>query len=187
VSWNDGEPISQTSNLAVQLGFEGDASMVRPRLHLTNTSPAIVHGLKARYYFRGEAPSQVVFSKFYTQEGTASVHQEGANLAYAEWSFPDMATLPGESPLWGQGPHFGLNNADWTPWNREDDPSFAADGVVLLDGENRWLAGSCFEDESPVSTVPAVAASVRDARNGDGMASHLYVTVENVGKVPVKN
>ncbi len=87
-----------------------------------------------------------------------------------------MKIAPGESPFWGQGPHFGLHNTDYTPWVAKDDPSYLAEGIIVLDANNRMLAGSCIEDESPLKSVPEVKVTYNDAR-GDNSASHLYITL----------
>ena len=102
---------------------------------------------------------------------------------------------PRDSAFFGQGPHFGLYNADWSPWNAEDDPSYVAaaghefvqdEGIVVLDGDNNLIGGRCaeMEDESSVMTKVRVLAS--DVRN-DGLASEIRIAVENLGSVALKN
>jgi len=198
ISWKSGNSTNYSA-VATQVRFEGhpDPSMIRPRIRLQNISPSIIYGPKVRYYFRGEDPAQVQSSKFYPQEGELVVRQEGDNLGYAEWSFPETTVLPsGQFLFWGEGPHFGLHNTNYVPWIVKDDPSFAegssssfadAPGIVVLDVDNRVLSGSCFENEQPLKTTPIVQVLARDSRAKDNQASQLYIRLENIGQVPVRD
>lgn len=178
--------------------YEGfaDRSMLRPRIRLVNVSDRKVEGYSVRYYFRGEDPLWVKAQAFYPQDGSAlSVHAESARTGYAEWDFGGEVLLPRDSAFGGQGPHFGLFNSDWSPWNAEDDPSFAADGatgfaadrgVVVLDADKNLVGGSCAEMEDEISALPKVRAVASDVRN-DRLASEIHVAVENLGNVALKN
>jgi len=185
ISWKSETGTVAFFTVDAQVRFEGypDISMIRPRIRLQNTGHVPIYGPKVRYYFRGEDPAQVTASKFYPQEGELIVRQEGDNLGYAEWSFPETTVLPaGQLLFWGEGPHFGLNSAGYVPWIADDDP-----GIVVLDTENKLLSGSCFENEQPLITTPAVQVFARDSRAGDNQASQLYIKLENIGQVPIKN
>jgi len=185
ISWKAESSVASSSTLDAQVRFEGqaDPSMLRPRIRLQNMGSSTIYGPKVRYYFRGEDPAQVQASKFYPQEGTLAVRQEGYNLGYAEWSFPETTVLPsGQLLFWGEGPHFGLNNANYVPWVAKDDP-----GIVVLDADNRLLSGSCFENEQPLNTTPVLQVMARDSRFGDSQASQLYIKLENIGQVPVRD
>ncbi|MDR3000197.1 MAG: hypothetical protein LBU89_02940 [Fibromonadaceae bacterium] len=197
ISWkSDGS--SAPAAVSAQIRFEGhpDPSMIRPRIRLQNIGSSSIYGPKVRYYFRGEDPAQVQASKYYPQEGTLVVRQEGDNLGYAEWSFPETTVLPaGQLLFWGEGPHFGLHNTNYVPWITADDPSFAessgafvdAPGIIVLDSENRVLNGSCFENEMPLITTPVVQVLARDSRAGDNQASQLYIKLENIGQIPIRD
>jgi len=199
VSWKSRNSEIKYSAVAIQVRFEGqpDPSMIRPRIRLQNISPSIIYGPKVRYYFRGEDPMQVQASKFYPQEGELVIRQEGDNLGYAEWSFPETTVLPsGQFLFWGEGPNFGLHNTNYVPWIVKDDPSFTegnsnsfvdAPGIVVLDVDNKVLSGSCFEDEYPLKTTPIVQVLARDSRTGDNQASQLYIRLENIGQVPIRD
>ena len=199
ITWNSTSQTSVTESMSAQLKLEGypDATMVRPRIRLTNTGKSTVSGFSVRYYFRGEDPSQVQPWAFYPQDATMlSVHQETERMGYAEWKFPEESVAPGQTPFWGEGPHFGLSNTSYTPWVFDDDPSFvanaassyvAAPGIVVLDASNQVLTGSCFEDENAVSSTPKVQIAARDSRAGDGQASQLYIKLENIGQVALKD
>lgn len=123
------------------------------------------------------------------------MRQETDQLGYAQWDFPSVSVAPGQSPFWGEGPHFGLYNTSFTPWVIEDDPSFVdsaastyavAPGIVVLGSSNEVLTGSCFEDETPLKSTPTVRVLARDARAGDATASQLYIKLENIGQVALK-
>jgi hypothetical protein len=199
ISWKSGNSEPNYSAVATQVRFEGhpDPSMIRPRIRLQNISPSTIYGPKVRYYFRGEDPAQVQVSKFYPQEGELAVRQEGDNLGYAEWVFPETTALPSRQFLfWGEGPHFGLHNTNYVPWVTKDDPSFAegnsnsfvdAPGIVVLDEDNRVLSGSCFENEEGLISTPVVQVLARDSRAGDNQASQLYIRLENIGQVPIRD
>ena len=178
--------------------YEGfaDRSMLRPRIRLANVSDRKVEGYSVRYYFRGEDPLWVKAQAFYPQDGSAlSVHAESARTGFAEWDFGGEVLLPRDSAFGGQGPHFGLFNSDWSPWNAEDDPSFAADGatgfaadrgVVVLDADKNLVGGSCAEMEDEISALPKVRTVASDVRN-DRLASEIHIAVENLGNVALKN
>ncbi|MDR0516256.1 MAG: hypothetical protein LBH25_04355 [Fibromonadaceae bacterium] len=199
ISWKPENSTANSPVVAAQVRFEGhpDPSMIRPRLRLQNIGYSTIYGPKVRYYFRGEDPAQVMASKFYPQEGELIVRQEGTNLGYAEWSFPETTALPsGQLLFWGEGPHFGLHNTSYVPWVVKDDPSFAegssnsfvdAPGIIVLDSDNKILSGSCFENEHPLNTTPAVQVFARDSRAGDSQASQLYIRLENIGQVPIRD
>jgi len=199
ISWKSESGTAASSAVYTQVRFEGhpDPSMIRPRIRLQNTGHVPIYGPKVRYYFRGEDPAQVMASKFYPQEGKLIIRQERDNLGYAEWSFPETTVLPaGQLLFWGEGPHFGLHNTSYVPWIVNDDPSFAdgssnvyadAPGIVVLDVENNVLSGSCFENEQPLITTPRAQVFARDSRAGDNQASQLYIKLENIGQVPIKN
>ena len=174
----------------------GDRSMLRPRIKLKNISDETVSGYLVRYYFRGEDPSQVQASAFYpyTTSGLA-VHSESARTGYAEWNFAGESLAPRDSAFYGQGPHFGLYNADWSPWNAEDDPSYVADagygfaedgGIVVLDRENNLISGRCAEMEDKTSIVTRARVLASDMRN-DNQASEIHFRVENLGNVALRN
>jgi hypothetical protein len=199
ISWKSENVAAASSTAVAQVRFEGDPdpSMLRPRIRLRNAGNATIYGPKVRYYFRGEDPSQVQASKFYPQDGTLVVRQEGNNLGYAEWSFPETTALPsGQLLFWGEGPHFGLHNTNYVPWVTKDDPSFAEGGsnsfvdaprIVVLDADNKVLSGSCFENEEGLISVPVVQVLARDSRFGDNQASQLYIKLENIGQVPIRD
>jgi len=186
ISWKSENSTAGTSSVIAQVRFEGhpDPSMIRPRIRLQNIGSATIYGPKVRYYFRGEDPAEVHASKYYPQEGNIVVRQEGNNLGYAEWSFPETTALPaGQLLFWGEGPHFGLHNTNYVPWVIEDDMS----EIIVLDSENRVLSGSCFENEHPLNTTPTVQVLARDSRAGDNQASQLYIKLENIGQVPIRD
>ncbi|MDR1830922.1 MAG: hypothetical protein LBQ76_09155 [Candidatus Fibromonas sp.] len=188
ISWKSEGAITNSSVVDAQVRFEGypEPSMIRPRIRLQNTGSTAIYGPKVRYYFRGEDPAQVQASKFYPQEGELAVRQEGDNLGYAEWSFPETTVLPpGQLLFWGEGPHFGLHNTNYIPWVVKDDPSFT--DIIVLDAENRVLSGSCFENEAPLITVPIVQVLARDSRANDNQASQLYIKLENIGQIPIRD
>lgn len=198
--------MNQPRKVATYLRYEGypETSTLRPRIRLQNISDEQVNGYSVRYYFRGEDPTQVSASPYHPQNGfgSPSIHAESATLGYAEWKFPNVSIPAGGYAFDGQGPHFGLNNADWTPWDATDDPSFVdvaagvpgvtADGfaenmgIVVLDGDDNLIGGSCVEmedDIAPVVKASVLAADVRD----DALASEIHVKVENSGNVPLGN
>jgi hypothetical protein len=199
ISWKSENIAAASSTVVAQVRFEGDPdpSMLRPRIRLRNAGNATIYGPKVRYYFRGEDPPQVQAYKFYPQEGTLAVRQEGYNLGYAEWSFPETTALPsGQLLFWGEGPHFGLHNTNYVPWVTADDPSFVegaassfadAPGIVVLDADNKVLSGSCFENEEGLISTPVVQVLARDSRFGDNQASQLYIKLENIGQVPIRD
>lgn len=186
------------SKIQTSLKLEGleDRSMLRPRIKLKNISDETVSGYLVRYYFRGEDPSQVQASAFYpyTTSGLA-IHSESARTGYAEWNFAGESLAPRDSAFYGQGPHFGLYNADWSPWIAEDDPSYVADagygfaedgGIVVLDRENNLIGGRCAEMEDETSIVTRVRVLASDMRN-DNQASEIHFRVENLGNVALRN
>ena len=178
--------------------YEGfaDCSMLRPRIRLENVSDEAVSGYSVRYYFRGEDPLSVKAQAFYPQDGSRlAVHSESSRMGYAEWNFTDSVLAPSDSAFFGQGPHFGLYNADWSPWNAEDDPSYVAaaghefvqgEGIVVLDEDNNLIGGRCAETEDESSVVTKVRVLASDVQN-DCLASEIRIAVENLGSVALKN
>ena len=180
------------------LKYEGfdDRSMLRPRIRLKNVSDETIKGYSVRYYFRGEDPSQVQTSAFYPQDASQlAVHSESPRTGYAEWNFAGSVLAPQDSAFYGEGPHFGLYNADWSPWNAEDDPSYVAaaeygfvqdEGIVVLDSNNNLIGGSCAEMEDETSIVAKARVLASDVRN-DNQASEIHFKVENLGSVALRN
>ena len=178
--------------------FDGypDASVIRPRLKLVNTSDETVRGFAIRYYFRGEDPAQVVADAYYPQSVIPpSVHGESAQTGFVEWNFGDTEILPGASPFYGEGPHFGIHNGDYSAWVPSDDPSFVENaatsfvkdwGIVVLDAEKNLVGGSCIEMEDSASVETKVRILAADARN-DAQASEIHLKLENVGSIALKN
>lgn len=198
VTWKNETSKNSSQVLSASVKFEGypEASMLRPRLQLTNTGNFALNGFSVRYYFRGEDPTAVRVSAFYPSDASGlSVHAENAQLGFVEWDFPSVQVLPGESPFYGQGPHFGIYNENYVPWVADDDPSFVdgaaydfteASGIVILDQEKKTLAGYCPEIEDAVAPVVKVKVLAKDTRE-DGLGSHLYISLSNEGTVALKN
>lgn len=184
--------------ILTSLKFEGfgDHSMLRPRIRLKNVSDETVNGYSVRYYFRGEDPSQVQVAAFYPYATSGlAVHSESARTGYAEWNFAGESLAPRDSAFYGEGPHFGLYNADWSPWNVGDDPSYVAAaeygfaedaGIVVLDRDNNLIGGRCAEMEDETSVVTKARILASDMRN-DNQASEIHFKVENLGNVALRN
>ncbi|WP_170932363.1 LamG-like jellyroll fold domain-containing protein [Fibrobacter sp. UWH3] len=212
IAWgvSTGSPVpSASSDYAVKvksyLRYEGypETSTLRPRIRLKNVSSEPVNGFYVRYYFRGEDASQAKADRYWPNENVSTfpaVYSESANTGYVEWKFTE--TIPvGGTVFGGDGPHFGLYNADYIPWDASDDPSFIDPnsglnvnvegfyedaGIIVLDSDNNLIGGSCAEMEDPVSPETKVRVLAADVR-GDNQASEIHIKVENVGNVALKN
>ncbi|WP_407444293.1 LamG-like jellyroll fold domain-containing protein [Fibrobacter sp.] len=186
------------------LRYEGypETSTLRPRIRVVNTSNEPVNGFSVRYYFRGEDASQASVERYWPNNVSTfpAVHYESANTGYVEWKFAEAIPVAG-TVFGGDGPHFGLYNSDYTPWDASDDPSFvdpnsglAANvdgfyedaGVIVLDNDGNLIGGSCAEMEDPISLEAKVRVLAADVRN-DNQASEIHVKVENTGNVALKN
>ena len=197
-------PADTARKVKSYLRYEGysETSTLRPRIRLRNVSNEPVNGFSVRYYFRGEDASQAGVDRYWPNYGPTfpAVHSENANTGYVEWSFAETIPVAG-TVFGGDGPHFGLFNSDFTPWNASDDPSFvdpnsgmAANvdgfyenvGVVVLDKDNNLIGGSCAEMEDPLSLETKVRVLAADVR-GDKLASEIHFNVENTGNVSLKN
>lgn len=149
-------------------------AMLLPRIRMENVSRETLDGFSIRYYFRGENPANVAAEAYFPQEyfRTLSVHAESQSLGYVEWNFYDVRLAPGEQAFYGQGPHFGIHNYDWSPWDATDDPSyvdfsdgfsvisdgFVEDiGIIVLDSDNNLVGGSCVEMEDEISPAASPA------------------------------
>lgn len=197
-------PADTVRKVKSYLRYEGypETSTLRPRIRLRNVSNEPLNGFSVRYYFRGEDASQAGVDRYWPNYGPTfpAVHSESANTGYVEWSFAETIPVAG-TVFGGDGPHFGLFNSDFTPWNASDDPSFvdpnsgmAANvagfyenvGVVVLDKDNNLIGGSCAEMEDPLSLETKVRVLAADMR-GDNQASGIHFKVENTGNVALKN
>ena len=197
-------PADTVRKIKSYLRYEGypETSTLRPRIRLRNVSNEPLNGFSVRYYFRGEDASQAGVDRYWPNYGPTfpAVHSESANTGYVEWSFAETIPVAG-TVFGGDGPHFGLFNSDFTPWNASDDPSFvdpnsgmAANvdgfyenvGVVVLDKDNNLIGGSCAEMEDPLSLETKVRVLAADVR-GDKLASEIHFNVENTGNVSLKN
>ena len=197
-------PADTARKVKSYLRYEGypETSTLRPRIRLRNVSNEPVNGFSVRYYFRGEDASQAGVDRYWPNYGPTfpAVHSESANTGYVEWSFAETIPVAG-TVFGGDGPHFGLYNADYTPWNASDDPSFVDPnsglvanidgfyedaGVVVLDKDNNLIGGSCAEMEDPLSLETKVRVLAADVR-GDKLASEIHFNVENTGNVSLKN
>ena len=197
-------PADTARKVKSYLRYEGysETSTLRPRIRLRNVSNEPVNGFSVRYYFRGEDASQAGVDRYWPNYGPTfpAVHSESANTGYVEWSFAETIPVAG-TVFGGDGPHFGLFNSDFTPWNASDDPSFVDPnsglvanvdgfyenvGVVVLDKDNNLIGGSCAEMEDPLSLETKVRVLAADVR-GDKLASEILFNVENTGNVSLKN
>ena len=197
-------PADTARKVKSYLRYEGysETSTLRPRIRLRNVSNEPVNGFSVRYYFRGEDASQAGVDRYWPNYGPTfpAVHSENANTGYVEWSFAETIPVAG-TVFGGDGPHFGLFNSDFTPWNASDDPSFVDPnsglvanvdgfyenvGVVVLDKDNNLIGGSCAEMEDPLSLETKVRVLAADVR-GDKLASEIHFNVENTGNVSLKN
>lgn len=197
-------PVDTIRKVKSYLRYEGypETSTLRPRIRLRNVSNEPLNGFSVRYYFRGEDAATASVERYWPNnvETFPAVHSESANTGYVEWTFVETIPVAGTA-FGGDGPHFGLYNADYTPWNASDDPSFVDPnsglvanidgfyedaGVVVLDNDNNLIGGSCAEMEDPVSLETKVRVLASDMR-GDNQASEIHFMVENTGNVSLKN
>ena len=197
-------PADTARKVKSYLRYEGypETSTLRPRIRLRNVSNESLNGFSVRYYFRGEDAATAGVERYWPNnvETFPAVHSESANTGYVEWTFVETIPVAG-TVFGGDGPHFGLYNADYTPWNASDDPSFVDPnsglvantdgfyedaGVVVLDNDNNLIGGSCAEMEDPVSLETKVRVLASDMR-GDNQASEIHFKVENTGNVSLKN
>lgn len=193
-------PAGTARKIRSYLRYEGypETSTLRPRIRLRNVSNEPINGFSVRYYFRGEEASQAGAERYWPNYGPTfpAVHSESANTGYVEWKFAETIPVAG-TVFGGDGPHFGLYNSDFTPWNASDDPSFVDPnsglvantdgfyedaGVVVLDNDNNLIGGSCAEMEDPVSLETKVRVLAADMRD-DNQASEIHFKVENTGNV----
>ncbi len=187
------------------LRYEGypETSTLRPRIRLRNVSSTPVNGFSVRYYFRGEDASQARVDRYVPNDVSTfpSVHLESGRTGYVEWKFPNRQIPVNGTVFNGDGPHFGLYNSDFFPWNASDDPSFVDPysglvpnvdgfyedvGVVVLDNDYNLIGGSCAEMEDPTSLVTSARALAAIERENNQM-SEVHIKVENTGNVPLGN
>ena len=197
-------PADTARKIKSYLRYEGypETSTLRPRIRLRNVSNELVNGFSVRYYFRGEDAATAGVERYWPNNVATfpAVHSESANTGYVEWSFTETVPVAG-TVFGGDGPHFGLFNSDFTPWDASDDPSFVDPnsglvantdgfyedaGVVVLDNDNNLIGGSCAEMEDPVSLETKARVLAADMR-GDNQASEIHFKVENTGNVALKN
>lgn len=187
------------------LRYEGypETSTLRPRIRLRNVSSTLVNGFSVRYYFRGEDASQARVDRYVPNDVSTfpSVHLESGRTGYVEWKFPNKQIPVNGTVFNGDGPHFGLYNSDYFPWNASDDPSFVDPysglvpnvdgfyedvGVVVLDNDYNLIGGSCAEMEDPTSLVTSARALAAIERENNQM-SEVHIKVENTGNVSLGN
>lgn len=187
------------------LRYEGypETSTLRTRIRLRNVSSSPVNGFSVRYYFRGEDASQARVDRYVPNDVSTfpSVHLESGRTGYVEWKFPNKQIPVNGTVFNGDGPHFGLYNSDFFPWNASDDPSFVDPtsglvpnvdgfyedvGVIVLDNDYNLIGGSCAEMEDPTSLVTSARALAAIERDNNQM-SEVHIKVENTGNVPLGN
>ena len=198
-------PTDTVRKIKSYLRYEGypETSTLRPRIRLRNVSNEPVNGFSVRYYFRGEDVSTAGVERYWPNnvETFPAIHSESANTGFVEWKFADVQIPANRTVFSGEGPHFGLYNADYSPWNASDDPSFVDPnsglvanidgfyedvGIIVLDNDNNLIGGSCAEMEDPVSLETKVRVLASDIRN-DNQSSEIHIKVENTGNVALKN
>ena len=187
------------------LRYEGypETSTLRPRIRLRNISSSPVNGFSVRYYFRGEDASQARVDRYVPNDVSTfpSVHLESGRTGYVEWKFPNKQIPVNGTVFNGDGPHFGLYNSDFFPWNVSDDPSFVDPtsglvpnvdgfyedvGIIVLDNDYNLIGGSCAEMEDPTSLVTSARALAAAERDNNQM-TEVHIKVENTGNVPLGN
>ena len=197
-------PADTARKIKSYLRYEGypETSTLRPRIRLRNVSNEPVNGFFVRYYFRGEDVATAGVERYWPNnvETFPAIHSESANTGFVEWKFADVQIPANGTVFGGEGPHFGLYNADYSPWNASDDPSFVDPnsgvanidgfyedvGIIVLDNDNNLIGGSCAEMEDPVSLKTKVRVLASDIRN-DNQSSEIHIKVENTGNVALKN
>ena len=197
-------PADTARKIKSYLRYEGhpETSTLRPRIRLRNVSNEPVNGFFVRYYFRGEDVATAGVEHYWPNnvETFPAIHSESANTGFVEWKFADVQIPANGTVFGGEGPHFGLYNADYSPWNASDDPSFVDPnsgvanidgfyedvGIIVLDNDNNLIGGSCAEMEDPVSLKTKVRVLASDIRN-DNQSSEIHIKVENTGNVALKN
>ena len=197
-------PADTVRKVKSYLRYEGypESSTLRPRIRLRNVSNEPLNGFSVRYYFRGKDAATAGVERYWPNnvETFPAVHSESVNTGYVGWTFTETIPVAG-TVFGGDGPHFGLYNADYTPWDASDDPSFVDPnsglvanvegfyedvGVIVLDNDNNLIGGSCAEMEDPISLETKVRVLASDMR-GDNQASEIHFKVENTGNVALKN
>ena len=187
------------------LRYEGypETSTLRTRIRLRNVSSSPVNGFSVRYYFRGEDASQARVDRYVPNNVPTfpSVHLESGRTGYVEWKFPNDQIPVNGTVFNGDGPHFGLYNSDFFPWNVSDDPSFVDPtsglvpnvdgfyedvGVIVLDNDYNLIGGSCAEMEDPTSLVTSARVLAAADRDNNQM-SEIHIKVENTGNVALGN
>lgn len=197
IAWNSGLE-NPERKIKTYVRYEGfaDKKILQPRVRLRNVSNAQVHGYSVRYYFRGEESSMAKVHAYYPRDTVGlAVHSESAHTGFVEWKFANGVIPSGGTVFNGDGPHFGVHDEDWTPWNPYDDPSFVEnasanfvedDGIIVLDSDKRLIGGSCVEMEDSISIEVKARVYAAETRN-DNQASEIQMKVENVGNVTLKN
>ncbi len=197
IAWNSGleNPERKIKTFVRYEGF-ADKKILQPRVRLRNVSNAQVHGYSVRYYFRGEESSMAKVHAYYPRDTVGlAVHSESAHTGFVEWKFANGVIPSGGTVFNGDGPHFGVHDEAWTPWNPYDDPSFVEnasanfvedDGIIVLDSDKRLIGGSCVEMEDSISIEVKARVYAAETRN-DNQASEIQMKVENVGNVTLKN
>ncbi len=200
VKWGEGRWQTPAPVVNVEMYYQNfaDKSWVRPQFRFSNTTGNDLHGVKLRYYYRGEGAD--VQAKVFYPDAPMSIHADAADVYYAEFALTEALPAYG-SPYWANGPQMGLHRTDYSSWYSEDDPSFEANGiatngsfivsdkVALLDaGGNLLNSWSCFEAGGGVKepVLPKVRALAKDTKGTSNQSSLIHLAVENTGTVALR-
>ena len=165
---------------------ERESNTSKPRISIQNLGSSSLNGFQMRYRFLVEAGKTPVVENWYVPSGTASLVSVGGGLWDLVLAFPTQVLQPGQIFPNTSGLVVGLHYADWSAWDKSDDPSHQVatslqpnGKVVVEDASGNFLAGSF--PPAGVAGRPRIVVAAREEAMNEGNVSRIRLLARNVG------
>jgi hypothetical protein len=103
-----------------------ETNTVKPRVRVTNLGRDTVRAFALRFDFAEANATDIVTELWYPGNECSLSHAESGNVQHATLTCRNLAIVPGQMWPDASGAVFGVHHADWSVWDRSNDPSFSA-------------------------------------------------------------
>ncbi len=167
---------------------ETETNISKPRFTVQNIGSTRLSGFSLHYRFSvdpGKTP--VLESGWYLAGGQASLQNIGGGIWDAVLAYPNQILEPGQLFPNSAGVIVGLHHADWSSWDKSDDPSHLATTAFQVNGKVvvEDVSGAIVAGQFPSQTVggfPQIIVAAREEGMQEANISRIRVVARNVGK-----
>lgn len=140
---------SQTPVVAVEAWSKnvGNSYHSQPCIYIKNSGETVLKELIAYYYFTTEEGKEPTLADYYTPNSEVTLEALGEDQYRLVYRFTHSGLMPNEAVPNSGGNVVGLNYADWSVWNYDNDYSHSVGGfiknehIVVEDANGKILFG----------------------------------------------